>query len=568
MSYEEKAFEIIKESIKSAIFIDEKAKEFYSNNEVNVAIEEEKLSLELYQNFKSEGISLAIHKFIKSDIEDENVKRYLLKGRDLILLDWELDGTGGEEYSLKLLSEIINSPHINFCCIYTRTPRFDSIFSQIETYFSGLNIEDYSKIKDTYDFLDDFEILRKIHDFLFTNKETNIENITQQLGIDLKMHPEFIKNKLSPETHLLKLIYYTFLNNIKPSQVETGLNSIHSDSNSLIINNTIILILKKDDENDPKPSFLLKKIASELIRNKNSFIQLLGLEMQTVFNSNESFIDENILKSSTEALFKHRNYLKIKNKSDIPFSTLIKRVLIEHASLSLRTSKLSLLETDFLDAESQKYNDAPTQNDIASLNTFYNSVQIKSLNNRDFPNINFGDVFFDGSKSYYLCITALCDCLRPDKIKQNYYFVKGEEINIELANSLGDSAFISYFSENLSVSWVTYESSKPKKLNNTGLSEEQKQINNLKSENEALKQFQYKPVYVEPYNFNAKNPKITDNKIQVRRVESTKEVLDDNGTITFIDFYYISTLRPNYTQRIANHAFIHPVRVGVDFVKI
>lgn len=567
MSYEEKAFEIVKDSIKSAIFIDENAKEFYSNSEINPGIKEEKLSIELFESFKKEGISLAIHKFIKSDIDDENIKKYLLKDRDLILLDWELDDTTGEEYSLKLLSEIIDSAHINFCCIYTRSPRFNSIYSQIETYFSGLNIDDYKEIRKVYGHLDDKSSLTKLHDVLFANSSIEIEDLNDELGIELGDHP-LNKNSANSEAQLLKQIYNAFQKNIEPAERERNLISIDVGSNSFIINNTIILLLKKDDENDPKPSFLLNEIVKKLIKNKNSFIQLLGLEMQTIFNSNESFIDENILKSSTEALFKHRNFLKHKNNSDIPFSSLIKKVLIEHASLRLRTSKLSLLETEFLDAESQKYIDEPTHNDVASLNTFYNSVQIKSLNNRDFPNVNFGDVFYDGSKYYYLCITALCDCLRPDKIKQNYYFVKGEKMNIELANSLGDSAFISYFSENLSVSWVTYESSKPKKPDNKGLSNEQKQINNLKSENEALKQFQYKPAYVEPHNFNAKNPKITDNKIQVRRVESTKEVKDDNGTINFIDFHYLSTLRPNYTQRIANHAFSHPIRVGVDFVKI
>ena len=30
---------------------------------------------------------------------------------------------------------------------------------------------------------------------------------------------------------------------------------------------------------------------------------------------------------------------------------------------------------------------------------------------------------------------------------------------------------------------------------------------------------------------------------------------------------YITTIRQNYTQRIANFAFSHPVRVGIDFVK-
>jgi len=566
MSYEEKAFEIVKNSIKSAIFIDEKAKEFYSNSEINPSIEEEKLSLELFKNFKNEGISLAIHKFIKSDIENENIKKYLFKGRDLILLDWELDDVGGEEYSLRLLSEIINSSHINFCCIYTRSPRFDSIYTQVETYFSGLNIDDYEEIRNVYGHLDDKTSLTKIHDFLFTNNGVEIEDLNNELGIDLGIHP-LNKNTSNSEIQLLRHIYNSFQKNNEPAKREQNIISIDLGSNSFIINNTIILLLKKEDENDPKPSFLLNKITTELIKNKNSFIQLLGLEMQTIFNSNESFIDDNILNSSTEALFKHRSYLKEKNKSDIPFSSLIKQILIEHASLRLRTSKLSLLDSNFLDIENSKYSDAPSQKEVASLNTFYNSVRVKSLNDRDFPNINFGDVFFDGKKHYYLCITALCDCLRPEKIKQNYYFVRGEKINIELANSLGDTAFISYFSEALSVTWVTLESSKPKKYDNTGLSKEQKQINNLRAQVEALKQFKFKPVYIEPHIFNAKSPKINDYKIQVRRVESTKEILEDNGTINFIDFQYISTLRPNYTQRIANHAFTHPVRVGVDFVK-
>jgi imidazole glycerol phosphate synthase subunit HisF len=30
---------------------------------------------------------------------------------------------------------------------------------------------------------------------------------------------------------------------------------------------------------------------------------------------------------------------------------------------------------------------------------------------------------------------------------------------------------------------------------------------------------------------------------------------------------YLTTIKSNYTQRIANHAFSYPIRVGVDFVK-
>src|SRR5690606_9504574 len=112
----------------------------------------------------------------------------------------------------------------------------------------------------------------------------------------------------------------------------------------------------------------------EVIKNKNSFIQLLGLEMQTIFNENERFVDENLLNSSSSALFSHRSYLKKQQKSDITFSSIIKRILLEHASLKLRTAKLTLLDSNFLDEESKNHSTSPSIQELHLLNTFYNSV--------------------------------------------------------------------------------------------------------------------------------------------------------------------------------------------------
>ena len=43
---------------------------------------------------------------------------------------------------------------------------------------------------------------------------------------------------------------------------------------------------------------------------------------------------------------------------------------------------------------------------------------------------------------------------------------------------------------------------------------------------------------------------------------------DNKWVLQQLSFEYITTIKQNYAQRIANHAFTHPVRVGVDFVKI
>jgi len=154
--YEEKANQIIRESIKSAIFIDENARSFFSppliEEEPSI---EERLSLKLFDNFKKQGISLAIHKFSNGDEENEVLKKYLFENRDLVLLDWKLDNQDGEEFALKMLSDIINSPHLHFCAIYTSTQNLNEIYLNILSYFSGQNKEFYSTLKDEFEALED-----------------------------------------------------------------------------------------------------------------------------------------------------------------------------------------------------------------------------------------------------------------------------------------------------------------------------------------------------------------------------------------------------------------------------
>ncbi|RZJ92323.1 MAG: hypothetical protein EOO20_02210 [Chryseobacterium sp.] len=564
MSYEEKAFQILKESINSAIFIDEKAKDFFADAPVDDNIAEEKLSKDLYSSFKSEGISLAVHKFVKTDIVDTALKSYLFKDRDLILLDWELDGNTGEEYSLSLLSEVVEYPHINFCCIYTRTPRFEAIYAQIETFFSGMDEADYTDIQTKFSFLEGDGII-ELNKWLKA-EDKDLTQLTETTGVNLADHPLKDNNDFS-DLELVKSISNAFTKNVKPKQKGRRAALISTEEDSFIINNTLIFLFKKDTANDPKPSFLLRKIADQVVKNKNSFIQLLGLEMQSIFNSNESFIDENLLNSSTNALFSHRNMLKKKQKTDVTFSSIIKKILVEHASLRLRTAKLSLLNTDFLDEVSVNYNKVPEVEEVLSLNTFYNSVTVQSLKEGDLPSLNFGDIFYDGKEFYYLCITALCDCYFPNKIEHNYFFAVGKEIEAKLALSLGDTAFISFLPTGNCVIWGNIDIPKPISVKKAGLNDAEFEHEKLKAWSDALETFLYKPFYIKPKLFNVPGSKIEKNTIFLRDItyKTDKGVVKEE--INILPVSYITTLRPDYTQRIANHSFSHPARVGVDFVK-
>ncbi|WP_149914035.1 response regulator receiver domain [Sphingobacterium cavernae] len=578
MTFSEKTLEIVKESIKSAVFIDEKARNVYDYEGIDDTSLEQKLSVSVYENFKKNGISLAVHKFQKDDLDNVPLLNYLFNGRDLVLLDWKLEGEGGEEYSLELLSKVVDLNHINFCCIYTTEPSIDNIFLNILSYFSGIDSQMFLSIKDK--FIDNhgerIEEVKREYNFLDYNHKSNGRLIAKLVENDFNFN-DLINLcgggiDWKEALFLLMLAFEDYHKSTKSNHKPT---LISIENKSLVINNTILCILNKENALKEEPIEIISKLSEKIENSQNSFSQLLGLEMQNVFNRDGSFIDSNLLKISKEALFAHRKFVLENNNNDIPFKTLIKKVLLEHAYLKLRTARLSLLNDDFLQNQVSETLSL-TDEQVALINTFYNSVSIKSLHTDSSPMLNFGDVFKDEQNDYYLCITALCDCLRPEKIQQNYYFVKGKKLDVKIANTLGDSAFISYVGEDEAITWVALEPDQNIEIENEGKTEEQIELETLRFKTKYFAKFKHLPVYIKPHIYNVKNPRIIDDKLEIRRVESVK--LEDgkingvnqseNSTILFNNITYLTTLRSDYAQRIANHAFSHPVRVGVDFVKI
>lgn len=548
MTYQTIANKIIRESIKSAVFIDEKALSFYEKEKTVSIPYEEELSKALYENFKANGISLAIHKFVIGNEKETNIIKYLFDDRDLVLLDWKLDGEEGEGFSLKLLSNIVNRSNIHFCVIYTSDSDLTRIYASLLSYFSGRDNLFYSKIKDKFEAYEDvlLPIFSKFN--LFNLHDTDYRRIIGELN---RIDFDFVKQireatSASNAILALKHLKYSFENYPKADSVqpEPEYELLSFDQKTLVINNTIITIVNKENNASLDAEFLIKKFSDQISLSKNSFTQLLGLEMQTTFSAQSSFIDSSLLKVSKEALLKHRTYLIDREKTDMSFKSLIKNVLIEHATMSLRSADLSLLDDNFLNHMIIDRKEDPSDASLMAMNVFYNSVKLNRLNHNISPVVNFGDVFVNECNEYFICITALCDCLRPDKIKSNYFFAKGTPIDKDLALRLGDSAFISFLSENIVVSWVT---------NNP---------------NQADISQKYIPVYIKPLTYNIKQNGIKDNKIEIRRlitIESNE--IKDNGDFDWLTLDYVTTIRPNYAQRIANHAFTHPVRVGVEFVK-
>lgn len=557
-----KAIDILYSSINSAVFIDEKAKDYFSEKPVNFEVPEEKLSEDLFNTFKENGKSLTVHKFEIANLENAQILDYLFNGRDLILLDWELAEVEGQKYSLNLLNKAISKPNINFCCIYSSSVNFNVIPFFLDAYFSGITNAEFETLRDAYSYIEVSEIQK----FVGGNEGT-IDSFFSTNQIDLETFP-IEKYRNEPKDVILRIIYLSLSVDkyIFPDEA-FKYEILNTGNNSFIINNTFVFALKKETSEDNDFNRLLERIAETIVKTDSSFFQLLGLEMQTIFNSNERFIDEHILKSSTEALFQFRNHIN----DDRAFGTIIKKLLLEHATLKLRTAKLKLLDSEFLNVQGESLKSKTPSNDaLFNLNVFYNSVSMKSLLPDNIPNLNFGDVFKDVSGSYYLCITALCDCYYPNKIDHNFYFAKGQEFSdLELALKLGDTAFISFLPNKKVVHWGEIEIAKKEKQKiKEGESPEEFEIRKIEEELKSYKTFLYKPFYIKPKVFNVENSKLIDNKIRIWDITNRTTINGNNHNINYQEVEYITTLRDDYAQRIANHAFGHPLRVGVDFAKI
>lgn len=506
--YKETAKAIIGESLKSAIFIDENAKEPFSNEDALESIRSEAL----YKNLKDKGIALSIYKY---DAKTYNTnKDYIFGGRDLVLLDWKLEGESGEEKSLDILSEIVNhQPHIHFCVIYTSSSQGE-VINNILSYFSGETKEQYDNLQEEFE--DNRDTIKKLDSLLKElsiyrfdkNKRKNlIESIHQKCGEEFfnRVMKDFNPTSLSPFIHL----GIAFDNLQKSTTIQPCPSAIDASSFSLCIGHTFISVFNK---NKTSPKDIINDFSKQIVDNDKGIMLLLGLEMRNIQRRNEAYIDSQILSVSKEALAYHKN-----QKGD-EFTSFIKEIMAEHLKMKIGGERLKIIDA-LVPSET---NHSAYKNDYASMNTFYNSQRLDANNKA----LIFGDVF-NYENDYYICITALCDCARPQKTNNYFYFAKGHKISVNEALELGESGYISYLGNECCVRWDDADSKS-------------------------------KSSHITPIPFYVPNNILSEGIIEAWRYIDGKE--------NKLSFQYITTIRQNYAQRIANYAFSHPVRVGIDFV--
>jgi len=296
---------------------------------------------------------------------------------------------------------------------------------------------------------------------------------------------------------------------------------------TLYINNTVIVIRSMERV---KPENLYEEFLNSLIDEKNILLTLFGLEMRNIYRKTSAFIGMEMENIDELAFFYHyRRFAKGDEPKEI-FYEFLRKIWTEHASFQFIENGSELLNSleDYIRIKGiYKQLDKFIEDKellihgLSNLNMFYNRQNIIRCKN---DIIRFGDIFYCSElneSNYLICITSHCDCLYPEKINNQYFFSEGEKIG-SLKKSLRrvENDYISYIKDPNSKKLICIDWLECK-----------------------------------PFSLYLSNNKINEPiKVYYR-----------GKTITI---KYISTLKENFVQRIANKAFIYPMRVGINMAKL
>jgi len=527
------ASEVLKDSISTAMFIDDKALEPFEENKGGFED-----FTDLYKSFKKNNCLLDIRRY--KNIGHKKKYNNSLSKIDLLVLDWQLTESDTEYLiPLEMLARAISAKNIHFICIYTRKENGeieDQILYPITAYFSNIyKIKAADKLEKFYELLDDqgielqdfknsfYGLIKELTFYYYQKQDTvdkrnDIKKALQKSGIEA-VFSEFVENNYDNFDFDQRLISFGY--ELFDGPVSGNLYKIHisqKERNSIYINNTVIKIRNKVETPD-----LYRDFCSSLIDDHNIFFTLFGLEMRNRFRESAAFIGAEIGSIDEIALFYHQSKV-----TSTEFLELLKNIWKEQASSFLYEKKIKILnvledyKTDRrINHKVNTFSIRKEENreNLAKINAFYNTLDINRIKG---DTIKFGDIFLrndDVERNFLLCITPHCDCLYPEEnIDNMFHFIEGN--SIDLSAGLKDPeekfyTFINYECHPICIGW-----------------------------------------HCRPFSIH-----ISEKKNQIQKV------IKVNIKGASAKILYLCTLRENYCQRLANQSFGFPLRVGITFAK-
>lgn len=528
---------IIDEAIEKVLYID---------NEIAIPFKDDSnhkdflFCSNLFDSFQENNSIVDFYRF--STFDDWSKRKDFFKGADLLILDWKLNDTEkfGFESTLRILNKAIHTDNLHFVNIYSAEPEFElqKITFYIKAYFSGLNPTQRNIIGNWIEeFLegiginpDEFTEKISVLTFRLTNsiksERGNVfTEIKSFLRTELKTHESdfitYLKDSFEVGEYdcFFKLAYV--LNDVfLEPDVNHKLSSKIISDKFLFLNHTIIQISNKDLR---KPVEFYDSFREAIIGSTKNFMTIMGLEMRNRFKKNSAFIGKDIDQISDLAFFFHKDH---NQNSEAAFYNFLKNIWKDQSSSFLYAEGMELeifsvldnykLENDIDNQIESGKKNSKFDRDLALLNYYYNRLRVKRKDN---DQIKFGDIFSinEEKTKFLLCITAHCDCLYPSNINNSFFFVEGYKVGINSGLKKGDSGFNSFLID---------ENQEPFAID-----------------------WKEKPFTI----FISDDSNVVGSDITAT-LHGEEKVLK-----------YFGTIKDNYTQRIANNAFSHPLRVGVYF---
>ncbi len=325
MSFQTIAQEIINDSIKSALYIDDKMAIPFEDDRTNTNYQ---FCSQVFNSFDRNNTVIKLYRYIsEKELKKEEVQ--LFQSRDLLILDWKLD----EQYprflnSLRILKKAVQIESIFSIVIYTDSPEkeLDDIFHNICSYFSNLHL-DSAHIKS--------QITEKLEEMGFDPKFINdslgdlkslaihpnharerfkelIESYKNILSEDFNDFELFLKDLFCTQnmSEAYKVIGYAFNNCVFPTECSKSIEiEIYSSTKEpyFLINNTFIFIQSKIE-----PDNIYPKIKNAIIDSSNNFLPIMVLEMRNVFNKSSAIIPKKLSSIDEYAFFHHQNNIQPK----------------------------------------------------------------------------------------------------------------------------------------------------------------------------------------------------------------------------------------------------------------
>lgn len=550
------AKEIVKNSIRSAICIDDLYAPPYSPNNEGLNFEDPK---ELFYSFRKHGhCDLDIYQF--TDNEEWSKHRYLLHNKDLLIQDWELNMTPGPgmtkfDSTLTILKDIFENSIIPFVVIYTNKQDLGEVSKELLINFNKYTSEDYEivvaefkkqleNISNNFDeiaeFLEDDDQSKFFQEYIsFPKKRDEIQNefinaLSSFLSVEdpenkkvkrkLKAVMTYVTEIVSLEDAILSLCHICLSNDRGSDQVLLENVRVDIDHLCYSINGTVVLILHKSEVKDDgvKPEDLFNVFSQSITNNPHSIINLISIELKDKFREDFSKIGNSFNTIDESAFLYHaKNYYR-KNESTgevefqkIPFKNFVVRSWIHELmqkNLDLNLESFHLVEQEL---GTHSFSQGPKLE--SSLANYASMVSSVKLRNKENKKLGFGDVFKSG-KHYFMCITPHCDCFDPKKINHEFYFIKNidsvPKTKLKTALEKAEQGFYSFINQGKGTEAVEW----------------------------ACKPF----------------TSFISNEMN----ESANKELTYSGVSYNLEF--VCSLKENYAQRISNNSFGNGYRVGID----